>query len=335
MVSLLRNGPRMLFIGTSKRREFIDFMNEKFQAEILDVDVVFDKSDEFNTIIYLFSDLKPNVNKSDVTDALLVRNDVAKVLCQLIQQASNALIDEIRPAPQTILMRAVGDMEQMLLSIQRDFGGKVGSFNYCIESGCEATTIIGLTDKPLSRTAKFSDMHHNFLSLKQDYAALHKDLTMEAFRYLNSGLDKKEWHELEIRIYDVYGAFQLHHERLIEVLDSLELGIVIGEAWSKDYPKFLFPVEVYSVHFLTFVKPVEFKRILLGLEHLSSGTRIVDYDLYIKNKKVYWREIMAYKIKTSREEEALKARSDVYLRLDEKTKVALALLEQRILGTRK
>ncbi|SCZ81041.1 hypothetical protein [Acidaminobacter hydrogenoformans] len=335
MVSLLRNGPRMLFIGTSKRCEFIDFMNEKFKAEILDVDVIFDKSDEFNTIIYLFSELKPNVNKSDVTDALLIRNDVAKVLCRLVEQNGSRLIDAIRPAPQTVLMRAVGDMEQMLLRIQRDFGGKVGSFNYCIESGCEATTIIGLTDKPLSRTAKFSDMHHNFLSLNQDYAALHRDLTMEAFRYLNSGLDKKDWHELEIRIYDVYGAFQLHHERLMEVLDSLELGIVIGEAWSKDYPKFLFPVEVYSVHFLTFVKPSEFKRIIFGLEHLSDGTRIVDYDLYIKNKKVYWREIMNNKMKTSREVEALKARSEVYSRLDEKTKVALAELEERILGTRK
>lgn len=334
MVSLLRNGPRMLFIGTSNRRAFVDLMIEKFEAEILDVDVIFDKSDEFNTILYLFAELRPNVNKNDVTDALLVRSDVAKVLCRLIQESETFLIDAIRPAPQTILMRAVGDMERMLRNIQKDFGGQVGSFNYCIESGCETTTIVGLTDKPLSRTAKFGDMHHNFLSLNQDYAALHRELTMEAFRYLNSGLDKKEWRELEIRIYDVYGAFQLHHERLMEVLDSLELGIVIGEAWSKDYPKVLFPVEVYSIHFLTFVKPSEFKRILFGLEHLSSGTRIVDYDLYIKNKKVYWREIMIDKKKTSREEEALKARSEVYERLDEKTKAALTEIEERILGTR-
>lgn len=334
MVSLLRNGPRMLFVGTSKRRECIEFLTEKFQAEILDVDVIFDKSDEFNTILYLFPELKPRVNKSDVTDALLIRNDVAKVLCRLIEQNGSQWIDEIRPAPQTVLMRAVGDMEQMLQRIQKDFGGRVGSFNYCIENGGEATTIIGLTDKPLSRTAKFSDMHHNFLSLNLDYAALHRELTMEAFRYLNSGLDKKEWHELEIRIYDMYGAFQLHHERLIEVLDSLELGIVIGETWSKDYPKFLFPVEVYSVRFLTFSKPEEFKRILLGLEHLSDGTRIVDYDLYIKNKKVYWREMMNSKIKSTREVEALKARSEVYSRLDDKTKAVLAELEERILGTR-
>ncbi|MZQ97790.1 MAG: hypothetical protein GT601_08930 [Acidaminobacter sp.] len=335
MVSLLRNGPRMLYIGTTKRFEFINFLIEKFQAEILDVDVVFDRSDEFNTIIYLFSDLKPSVNKSDVKDTLLIRKDVAHVLCQLIQNENATLIQAIRPAPQTILMRAIGDMEKMLLNIQKDFGGKIGSFNYCVESGCAASTIIGLTDKPLSRSAKFSDMYHNFLRLDQDYATLHRDLTMDAYRYLNSSMDNKEWHEFEIRIYDVYGAFQLHYQRLIEVLDSLELGIVIGESWSKDYPKFLFPVEVYSVHFLTFVEPKVFKQILLGLEHLSDGERIVDYDLYIKNKKVYWREALQNKTNINRETESLKARSEVYGRLDQKTKAELAVLEQKILGTRK
>ena len=43
---------------------------------------------------------------------------------------------------------------------------------------------------------------------------------------------------------------------------------------------------------------------------------------------------MTDKKKTSREEEALKARSEVYERLDEKTKAALAEIEERILGTR-
>lgn len=335
MVALLRNGPRMLFVGTSKRTEFIELLIHQFQAEILDVDVVFDKSDEFNTVIYLFSALGTNVNKSDVTDALIIKNDAAYVLCQLIQSVEKHLIDQIRPAPQSIIMRAVGGMEQMLLKIQSDFGGVVGSFNECIESGGETSTIIGLTDKPLSRSAKLSDLHHHFLRLDQDYATLRRELSMHSFRYLNSSLDNKEWHEFEIRIYDVYSAFQLHYERLMEVLDSLELGIVIGEAWSKDYPKFLFPVEVYSVHFLTFVKPNDFKRILLGLEHVTSGTRIVDYDLYVKNKKVYWREIIEGKVINNRQDEALKARSEVYSRLDEKAKSELAVLEQKILETRK
>lgn len=334
MVTLIRNGSRMLFVETSRRSELVAYLTDRLKAERYDVDIVFDKSDEFNTVLYLLEDLKPQVKRQDITETLLVRSDMAQVLCRLIQEADPGWISAIRPAPQTLLMRAVGDMEQMLQKIQGDFGGEIGSYTACMEGSRETSTILGLTDKPLSRSAKLSDLHPNLLRLEQDYAALRRELSMHAFKYLNKSLDHQEWNEFEIRIYDIYGAYKLHYERLLEVLDALELGIVIGEAWSKDYPRVMMPVEVYSVHFLTFLAPVAFKRLLLGLEHLPDGRRIVDLDLYVEKKKIYWKDTVSSERKKNRFDEAHRARNELMERLENSTQAELARMESEILATR-
>ena len=247
MVSLMRNGPRMLFVGTSKREAFVEQLICRFDAERMDIDVIFDKSDEFHTLLYVVPSLSSRVVKNEVTDAILIKEDVASFLCQFFSKIDKSLIDAIRPAPQTIIMRALGDMSQMIRKIQADFGGVLGSYDSSVDEGNEHTTIIGLTDKPLNRSTCFDDMHSEFLRLEGDYAFIKRELKMHAFSYMNSSIDNKKWYELEIRIFDSYSAYNVHYERLLEVLDSLELGIIMGESWSKDYPRVLMPVEVYSL----------------------------------------------------------------------------------------
>lgn len=335
MVSLMRNGPRMLFVGTSKRERLIAYLIEHFNAEVMDIDVIFDASDEFHTLLYIVPSLRSRINKNEVTDAILVKEDVASFLCQLFSLTEEKLIDAIRPAPQTMIMRAIGDMALMIRNVQKDFGGVLGSYEMSVNEGNEHSTIIGLTDKPLNRSTCFGDMHHEFLRLEDQYAHIKRELKMHAFSYVNSSINNKNWYELEIRIFDSYSAYTLHYERLVEILDSLELGLVMGESWSKDYPRVLMPVEVYSLRFFTFIDPKVIKRILFGLEHLEDGMRVVDYDLYYKNKKVYWKEAFGVNAKNDRATEALISRNEVYDRLDVKTKEGLVKLEKEILLSRK
>lgn len=334
MVSLMRNGPKMLFVATSARDQLIDVLRTEFGAEVMDIDVIFDKSDEFHTLLYLVPKLSECVVKREVTDAILIKCDAARFLCKLYMTVDRTLIDGIRTAPQTIIMRSIGDMNQMIGKIKDDFGGVLGTYEESVERGGEGSTIIGLTDKPLNRSTCLDDMHPIFLRLEDDYAEIKRELKMHAFSYVNSSIGNRKWYEMEIRIFDSYSAFKVHYERLSEVLDSLEMGLVLGESWSKDYPRVLMPVEVYSLRFFTFKEPKEIKRILFGLEHLSDGTRIVDYDLYYKNKKVYWKEAAGVNAKGERTIEALKARDEVYSKLDAVTLSDVAALEVEILKSR-
>lgn len=335
MVSLMRNGPRMLFIGTSQREKLIDTLLMNFEAETMDIDIIFDKSDAFHTLLYLVPELSTTVKKSEVTDAILIRQDVSKFLCRLFMKVDRRLVDSIRPAPQTIIMRAPADMELMIKKIHTDLGGALGSFEASLESSTEDSTIIGLTDKPLNRSTRLADMHPTFLRLDSSYPLVKRELQMNGLSYVNCSIGKQSWNELEIRIYDSYGAFKPHYERLMLVLDSLELGMVLGEAWSIDHPRVLLAVEVYSLKFFTFKEPQYIKRVLLGLEHLADKTRIVDYDLFHKNKKIYWKETVPGKIRHERPDEALLARTELYAHLDDHTKEELEELEVEILATRR
>ena len=122
---------------------------------------------------------------------------------------------------------------------------------------------------------------------------------------------------MEIRIYDKYGAYNLHYNRMIEVFDDLDIGLVLGESWSKDYPKALLSVQIYRVRFFTFKEADELKRILLGLEYLRDGTRVVDYDVYCKNKKVGWVDLLKRKERrtATRDNEALIAQNELFTML--------------------
>jgi hypothetical protein len=115
----------------------------------------------------------------------------------------------------------------------------------------------------------------------------------------NESIGRRDWTEMEIRIYDTYEHYSPHIERLRTVLRSLQIGLNLGEGWGKDHARILMPIQVYRLRILTFVEPEEIKKTLVALEHTQEGTRFVDMDLFVKGRKVSW---------TSLHEEDLKER---------------------------
>ncbi len=334
MVSLIRNGPRMLIIASPNPLEFVRRLTAEGEGEQMPMSHVFDRAEEHHTILYIVASLKPKVGRSEILACMLMRQDSLAVMCYLMNQLPKSLVSGVRPAPQVLILRAIGDMHLALQKIQKKFGGEISNFRESIEQGHQNTTIIAMTNKSIHQVAQVSSLHTAFLNLEMDYATLKKELTMHAFSFLNQGDQLSAWKEFEIRIYDLYSAYDLQYERLIDVLDTLELGIVTGAYWSKDYPRFMMSVEVYSVHFLTYASAKEIKRILLGLEHLDNGTRLVDFDLFHKGKKVYWKEVLPKGSRLIRQEAGIEARQALIARCNLTTLERMQSFEQRLLEQR-
>lgn len=337
MVSLVRNGSRSIYITTKNINSLISFLVDNLDAKEMDIQVIQDRSREYQTLIFISDLLSDEKDPIKTVTSLLVPEEPINVLSSIITyHETDLIVETIRPGANFIIMRSSGDLDSVIKAIQKDIGGELISYNDYIKNDNSKYTVIGLTEKPLSKGIIASDFNENFLMLEGEYGKIKREIRMQALRYLNIGIGNKDWNEIEIRIYDIFGAYNLHYDRMMEVFDDLDIGIVLGESWSKDYPKALLSVQIYRVRFFTFKEPSELKRILFGLEYLEDGTRIVDYDLYYKNEKISWLNHLKGKQRkiANRDEEALIARNELLKTLSEDTIKELEKIEKDIISTR-
>lgn len=336
MVSLVRNGSRSIYITTKDIDSLTSFLEENLNGKEMDIQVIQDRSKEYQTLVFI-SDLLSN-EKDEIKKVIsfLIPEEPVSVLSALISHGKSDIIETIRPGANLVIMRATGNLDTVIKAIQEDIGGELISYNQGIHNDNSDYTVIGVTEKPLSQGILASDFNKDFLIVKGLYGKIKSDLRMQALRYLNIGLGNKDWNEIEIRIYDMYGAYNLHYNRMIQVFDDLDIGLVLGESWSKDYPKALLSVQIYRVRFFTFKEPDELKRILLGLEYLVDGTRVVDYDVYYKNKKISWVDNLNRKERktASRDKIALVAQNELFQILNQETIKELEGIEKDIVKSR-
>lgn len=337
MVSLVRNGSRSIYITTRNKDSLISFLEDNLNAKEMDIQVIQDRSREYQTLVFISDLLSEEEDPVKRITSLLIPVEPINVLSAIITYPqTDKIVETLSPGANFIIMRATGNLYNVIKAVQKDMGGDLITYNDYIGSDNSDYTIIGVTEKPLSKGIIASDFNKNFLILKGEYGKIKGDLRMQALHYLNIGLGNKDWNEIEIRIYDIYGAYKLHYDRMIEVFDDLDIGLVLGESWSKDYPKALLSVEIYRVRFFTFKEPVELKRILIGLEHLEDGTRIVDYDAYYKGKKIGWVDHLDRKQRktATRIDQGLLARNELLEVLSRDTIKELEEIEKDIVDSR-
>ncbi len=335
MVSLIRNGSRSLYITTRKIDSLVDFLQSELDAQEMDIQVIQDRSREYQTVVFIADESSSSSNDENTPiRAFLILKEPVWVLSKLITCNKDDMVETLKPGANFIIMRSSGNLDKVLKEIQKDIGGEFISYKQYTANDKTDSTIIGLTEKPLSKGIVLSDFNENFLIVKGEYGRIKNELRMQALRYLNIGIDNKDWNEIEIRIYDIYGAYKLQYDRMMEVFEDLDIGLVLGESWSKDYPKALLSVQVYRVRFFTFKDPQYLKRILFALEYLEDGTRIVDYDVYYNNQKVAWNKNLLRKKREDRFDEALIARKELFAKLSQDTLKEIEKLEQEIIKTR-
>ena len=334
MVSLVRSGPRSLLITSSDKEQLIQYLCNDLGGAVVEMETVMKRSEENHTIVYIIeyeNEEKPRYKK---TDALVVFLDPLVLACKLREMIRHGLVQTMRSGPQVLILRSAGNLGAVIEKIKEDFEGELSSFEECGENGFEDRTIIGITDKPIYRSMAADDFHPQFLQINDDYFKIKQVLRRHSIKYLNLGVGSKGWSSLEIRIYDSFGAYELHYKRLLTVLDALQIGLLTGESWSKDQPRALLFIDVYSIRLLTFYSPQEVKRILFGLEYLEDGRRIIDYDLLENGKKVQWASLFKKEKNVVKKEKAIETRGDLFSKLSDDTIEELLELEKEILKTR-
>jgi len=333
MLSLIRSGPKTLIIESTRLKQLKMHLNESFQTLPCTLDEAFESSTDEYTIIVVVEKLNEVVHVDDIKYVYLLNEDSDVVLCSIHNGQKYDLINRMRIAPRILVMRAFGDLDRVIQEITKDYQATTGSFMEMLDKHNSKGTILALTEHPLNKKLGLQDLYPVTLFVEEKYSPLRRNLRIHGLKYLNQGLGNKDWYELDIKIYDKYEAYMLHYRRLLKILEYLELGIILGESWGQDTALIFNVVGIYRVRFFTFYEPEYIKKILLGLEYLEDETRIVDFDVFYKRRKISWTDVKEANVR-KKIELSHKYRQHILQKLDQKQLSEIIELEQQIMATR-
>ncbi|SHH53475.1 hypothetical protein [Tepidibacter thalassicus] len=334
MFSIIRRGSKFLVIESKNIHKLSEYFVNKLGAVRESCLVTaFREAGEEYTIIFLVEKVKEVIRCSECIDILIIKEEPDIILCKVLNDNIRECITFSRIAPRIIFMRTFGDIEKTIEKVKEDYIAEEGHIIDLLDNYNDKGTILAFTEKPLKKSMNLEDIYEKSLFIYEKYSDIFKKLRIHALKYLNAGLGNKDWYEIEIKIYDRYGAYKLHYERLLKVLEELELGFILGESWTKDYPRLFMAVGVYRIRFFTFYDPKYIKKILVGLEFLENGIRIVDYDVYYNRKKINWTDVIEDNLR-SKNLLSQKYRKEIFLKLEEKEIKEIMDLEYKIIKTR-
>ncbi|RLF80080.1 hypothetical protein DRN32_03785 [Thermococci archaeon] len=322
---LMRFGPSMLFLRTSDVENGENFLKNLFGIKELSVDEAWNQSWELDTIIFVTPAEEWKTVLNLKRGAFLVRMRSDSVLKELLN--AKGPFDRANLGPQIILLRIPKEAEKTSEIIPQRYGGVETSFARGINEGEERDTLLLVTDRKLSKPLSIRDIKEAFLIRKNFidvYRTLRTDLPIILFKLLPEG-----WKELTIRIYDTEKRYEENIERVLLVLEDLDLGYVVSEGWDWDYPRPFMRIKVYKIKLITWEDPFRIKFLLKGLEY-RDYQRFADIDVFVEKKKIPWVEVA--KNYSSKFELAKAAREELESLLSEDTKKRLHKIEAKLLS---
>jgi len=322
-------GPRYLFIRSNNIEGIADFLVSNLGGQLTDFEKGMADASEYSTICFITDSLPEKTYIEDARKIVLVHDGSSIILSTILNNQACKLIHRIDFGPTSILMRIPGDEAKLVTRLQEIFSGLVVDWAEAIGVGEKDDTIISFTNRELRHTV--SQLKKPKLLIEQPARLVKDRLRLEGFRLITQSLEESQWYELRINIYDSYGKYEDHYNRLIFILSKLEMGMILGESWTKDYAVMLYSVLVYQVRLYTFLEPLEVKKILVALEYSLDGQRLIDFDLYYKNKKVYWNEVRDPKNRKTKAEDSKNYRKGLYERLSPESIKSLENMERAIL----
>jgi hypothetical protein len=325
----------MLVIGTNDTEKLSDFLIEEFDGVIVNLYSALKVAGEDMTVVLITKPGKNAVHLKDIQKMIYIPQTVEQVLTGMLNLHNYDFIEDCRTAPGIIVMRSVGDFAKIISSVRENYDGRTMTLSECLEEGITGQSILCFCEKPLENTIDINDLKQECLLINTNTRELMSKLKNQSLRFLSEGLLDKSWFDIQIRIFDKYGKHKLHYDRLAIILDNFETGIILGESWGRDYPRFLTAVLVYQLRLFTLDNPVNLKKFLMGLEYLDDGTRICGLDLLSNHKKIEWTEVVDKETKGfGRVELALKYRREILNKLNEKDFARIKRYEDEIINTR-
>ncbi|HDZ36467.1 MAG TPA: hypothetical protein ENH81_06130 [Thermococcus sp.] len=315
----LRFGPSIIFLRTPHEGAVRSALKEIFGVDEIPTDEAIRKSREFETVVFVTGEWKKETIPPE--RAFLVKCHAPVILSRIIN--SKLPIEKVHVEGTLILMRVPDKIEEGLKLIADKYGGEIMDIRTAFDEGEAGDTIIGLTRKKLNSPIGPEDIDGAVL-IHRDFLEVYRELSLDAPLLLLKLMP--EWNEITIKIYDTDKRYEENIERLMMVIEDLDLGFIVGEGWDWDYPRPFMRVPVYKLKLLTWEDPGRVKFLLKGIEY-HGYKRLCDIDVFVEGKKIKWTSLGEY---SSKFELAKAAREELEKHLSEDVIKRLGELDEKL-----
>jgi len=319
-----------MFLRTDQGEKLRDYLIKFLKAKPVNLEQGMEEGFDESTMIFITGENHEKTRIEDAKFILLINEPASICLTNLINSQVSSLINRVNMGPSTIVMRIAGDEKLIKEEIKELYPGRELPMEEAIDEGEDKDTILFLTDRQISTAIRNRDLIEGTMLIKQPGWEVFKSLRSRGVLLITRSLENRKWYELRINIYDSREKYEAHYDRLNYVLSELEVGMVLEEGWTRDHALALFSVTAYQIKLFTFYKPEEIKRILVGLEYDEEGERLVDFDLYYRNKKISWVDIDRIKGRRNKVDEAVKNRKALLEQLSKESREELKAMEDKI-----
>lgn len=285
--------------------------------------------DSDDSIVAIVKDI-PNgvtVQAEAIEYILFISETMTNMIFELYNRRDEMGIEKMRRSIDRVIMRVTGNHDAFIEAVKEDVNGEVIQLDQFYEQYFQGT-FINFTEEGLDEPVEYTKLLNPVIRTDMERYDTLELLENNRLKYVNASIENKDWTALNIKIYDSFEQFELHYKRMVDVLAAMDAGLVLGESWGKDSAVMFLSVGVYSVRLFTYLDPSEIKKILLGLEYKDDGTRVVDYDLFLKKKKIHWNDVRVDSL--YRDELGLHYRKELMDKLSEEDKQALLDIEKDI-----
>ncbi|HZK19035.1 MAG TPA: hypothetical protein VFD15_06950 [Clostridia bacterium] len=289
---LVRTGSRFLFLRTNDADRLKDFLINHLDGKMESLDQVLKESRERDTIVFITPGGLEKTYTDDAKHIVLVPTGSTIVLTNILNKGGAALVDRADLGPGLLLVRTPDNDNKIINKIKEEYKAKPVDFLEGLNIGETNDTIVGFCPNPISHAVNIKELISPSLLISRPLPSVYQDLRRQTIRFITGGLEKASWYEVLINIGDTDGLFEVHYKRLVLALEEFDVGLILGEAWTRDVARILFSVDAYQVKLFTPFHPQNLKQILLGLEYKDDGKRICDMDLYHRRQKVEWAEVV-------------------------------------------
>ncbi|WP_188201825.1 hypothetical protein [Thermococcus camini] len=318
-MKVLRFGPSIIFLRTPKGEAVKAAISQVFGVEEMPTDEAIRNSNEFETIVFVTDEWEKETIPPET--AFLLSCHAPVVLSTVVNR--KLPVEKVHVEGTLILMRVPDRVQEGLELLAKKYGGEIMDIRTAFDEGEAGDTIIGVTRRKLNSPIGPEEIEGAVL-IHRDFLNVYRELSIDAPILLLRLMP--EWKEITIKIYDTDKRYEENIERLMMVIEDLDLGFVVGEGWDWDYPRPFMRVPVYKLKLLTWEDPVRVKFLLKGIEYVGYK-RLCDIDVFVEGKKIHWTALGKY---DSKFELAKKAREELEKNLSGDVLKRLRELEERL-----
>ncbi len=332
MLSLVRSGPESLVLhATDKVSEIKKYLNAWGSLVSLDPEKALGIYGNNRRLIFFISS-SDLLTEEEEEETFVSENSIELLLCTLINKRLISGVEEVKMMPGFIMMRLLGNIENGIKAIHGDLGGEIINRDPMFRNYIPGTSsVIYFTQKAINRAVAIKDMYEKAILVHdRSKGALIQYLSTRGIEYLGDALGTPDWNDVEIKIYDANGNFDIHRQRLWMATQGLQIGVVLAEKWGKDQAMAMMSVPIYLVKIFTPMEVKEIKKIAMGLEYNDMGQRFADFDVFFSDKKVgAYTELETHPGMT-RNDIGMLYRNEMLKNMDSDTRNELLKLEKKL-----